>query len=64
MSKAVLLAGFWLAASVASVALARKHAPEEALRTRAEAQVAAIVTRTAFGYATNDPVHTAGQRPG
>jgi hypothetical protein len=37
MSKAVLLAGFWLAASVASMAFAHKHRAEPP-GTQAEAQ--------------------------
>ncbi len=43
MSKAVLLAGFWLAASVASMAFAHKHPPKStALRAEAQTPLAAL----------------------
>lgn len=44
MSKAVLLAGFWLAASVASMAFAHKHRTEPP-GTQAEAQATLAALR-------------------
>jgi len=58
MSKAVLLAGFWLATSIASVAFAQKHRPElPGTRAEAQAQVAAqfaALDRNKDGFLTPD----------
>jgi hypothetical protein len=58
MSKAVLLAGFWLATSVASVAFAQKHRPEmPGTRAEVQAQVAAQfagLDRNKDGFLTPD----------
>jgi len=58
MSKAVLLAGFWLATSVASVAFAQKHRPEmPGTRAEVQAQVAAqfaALDRNKDGFLTSD----------
>jgi hypothetical protein len=71
MSKAVLLVGFWLAASVASVAFAQKHRPElPGTRAEVEAQVAAqfaALDRNRDGFLTPDelpgpPPHRQGDR--
>ena len=58
MSKAVLLAGFWLATSIASVAFAQKHRPElPGTRAEVQAQVAtqfAALDRNKDGFLTPD----------